>query len=101
MRAEAEDAETRWRQDLELALLAHELLHILGVRDPARDGLANCRKPEVADREPDLERASTSCELLAVIREVHLLVSWCRILQVFRQDVKRRFQHCGIARQQA
>ena len=98
--AEADDAELRGRQQLELGVLAHARLGQHGEVHRRVDRGAERCSPEQRDRHPDLERARRAAELHAEVGEVDLLLVGLRVGEVVGHDRERAPQAHALADEQ-
>ena len=98
--AEADDPERRGRHQLELRRRLDHLLGVLGEVERSVDRLAERVDAEVADREPDLQRAAGAAQLDAEVREVDLVLVPACVAQVVGHDLEGAAQVPAVADEQ-
>ena len=97
--AEADDAEVRRQEQLEVVAVLDVALRCQCEVERAVDRGAERIEAEVPDRGPDLERAGHPAELQAEVREVHLALGDHRVLQIVGGHLERAAQSRAIAHQ--
>ena len=97
--AEANDAEVRRQEQLDVVAVLDVALRCQCEVERAVDRGAERIETEVSDRGPYLERAGHPAELQAEVREVHLAGGDHRVLQIVGGHLERAAQTHAIAHQ--